>query len=460
MNEELSRLFPTLMRLLAGSSIATDLEKAKPCFGTADPVECVHEKRSKGDFASGLMTYHLCAALGMDQWFDPLVPHIEADLGKLSACVRRFDDLVGGFRRKLLNDKEFDDVVYEIAAAAMFGDILDGGRVALEEPLDESTKKNPDVTGAWSGRRTRAEVTVVHDDWPPRYSHEAQQVVESADVPGGYTATLNVPLTEKTDAGRIKTMIEKLFAARLTTERKVTVDGFEFSYRGNEFRSGSVKCPINYVEFHDLEFRSVQGVACERSTVTDVEESDLEERFPQPKGMVTTADLEKNPAAHCATPIGEKIYRTLERKMLKQCEPGAVNVIVLGQPMPPNDKGVDDALFGSGVALVPLLETSGSTTRETPAVFARTGLGPFTDLSRLEPDQAAALQGEVDRFKRVSAVLVLRLDGSYPLARVIRNPNADQPLSPQDCERLGQVALARAGRKCSRPQAGGDKGGE
>jgi hypothetical protein len=448
------------MRLLDGSSIMADLETATACFGTADPVDCFHEMRRKGGFASGLMTYHLCAALGKDQWYDPLVPHIEADLAKLSTCVGMFNDLVSAFRRKLLNDKEFDDVVYEIAAAAVFGDILDGGRLSLEEPLDKYTNKNPDVTGAWGGRRTRAEVTVMHDDWPPRYSQEAQQVVESADVPGGYTATLNVPLTEKTGAGRIKSMIEKLFAARLTSERKVTVDGFEFSYWDNEFRSGSVKCPISYVEFHNLDFRTVQGSACERSTVTDIEESDLEDRFPQPKGMVTTADLEKNPSAHCATPIGEKIYRTLERKMLKQCEPGAVNVIVLGQPMPPNDKGVDDALFGSGVALVPLLETSGSMTRETPAVYARTGLGPFTDLSRLEPDQAAALQSEVDRFKRVSAVLVLRLDGSYSLARVIRNPNADQPLSPQDCERLGQVALARAGRENSRPKTGGDKGGE
>ncbi len=457
MQEELRRLYPTLMRLLGGSRIAADLDKAQVCFREADPVECVHEKRLRGEFASGLLTYHLCAALGRDKWFDPLVPHIEADLAKLAASASRFDDLISAFRRKLLNDEEFDDVVYEIAAAAVFGDILDGGQISLEEPLDKSTKKNPDVTGAWGGRRTRAEVTVIHDDWPPRYSHEAQAVVESAAVPGGYTATLNVPLTEKTDAGRIKAMIEKLFAARLTTEKKVMVDGFEFSYRGNEFRSASVKCPISYIEFHDLDFRNVQGTACERSTVTDIEEVDLAERFPKPMGMVTTADLEKNPAAHCATPIWEKIYRTLERKMLKQCEKGAVNVIVLGQPKPPNDKGVDDALFGSGVALVPLLETSGSVKRETPAAFARTGLGPFTDLSRLKPEAAAALQGEVDRFRRVSAALVLRLDVSYPLARVVPNPNAERRLGPDDCERLRQAALARAGRTVSRPQGGGEK---
>jgi len=440
-------MYPMLMRLLAGSGIVADLEKAKACFGTADPVECVHEKQCKGEFASGLITYHLCAALGKDQWFDPLVPQIEADLVKLSACVGKFDNLVSAFRRKLLNDREFDDVVYEIAAAAVFGDIFDSGRISLEEPLDKSTKKNPDVTGACGGRRTRAEVTVIHDDWPPRYSQEAQQTVEAADVPAGYTATLNVPLTEKTDAGRIKAIIEKLFAARLTTERKVTVDGFEFSYRDNEFRSVSVKCPINYIEFHDFDFRNVQGSACERSTITDVEESDLEGRFPKPMGLVTSADLEKNPAAHCATSIGEKIYRTLERKMLKQCEKGAVNVIVLGQPKPSDDKGVNDALFGSGVALAPLPETSSSMTRETPTAYARTGLGPFTDLSKLKPAAAAALQGEVDRFKKVSAVLVLRLDLNYPLARVVPNPNAEQPLGPQDRESLGRIALERASRR-------------
>jgi len=246
-------------------------------------------------------------------------------------------------------------------------------------------------------------------------------------------------------------MIEKLFAARLTTERKVTVDGFDFSYRNNEFRCGSVRCPISYVEFHELEFRSVQGSVCERSTVTDIEASDLVDRFPQPRGMVTSADLEKNPLAHFATPIGEKIYRTIEKKLLKQCQRGSINVIVLGQLTPHNDKGVDDALFGSGVALIPLMETSGSIIKETPAVYARTGLGPFTDLSMLQPHDAAALQGEVDRFRRVSAILVLRLDMSYPLARVVPNPNADNPLSPQDCERLSHISLARAGRLISRP---------
>jgi len=189
------------MRLLDGSRIAADLDKVRECFRAVDPVECVHEKRVQGEFGSGLLTYHLCAALGRDEWFNPLVPQIEADLAKLAAKARRFDELISAFRRKLLNDEEFDDVVYEIAAAAVFTDILDGGSISLEEPLDQSTKKNPDVTGTWGGRRTRAEVTVIHDDWPPRYSHEAQRVVESADVPGGYMATLNVPLTEKTDAG-------------------------------------------------------------------------------------------------------------------------------------------------------------------------------------------------------------------------------------------------------------------
>ncbi len=451
MQEELRRLYPTLMRLLDGSGIASDLEAARECFREPEPVECVHERRVRGIFQSGLLTYYLCAALGKEGWFVPLVPQVETDLAILAAGAARFDDLVSAFRRKLLNDEEFDDVVYEIAAAAVFSGVLDGGTISLEEPLHKNTKKNPDVTGAWGGRRTRAEVTVIHDDWPPRYSHEAQEVVESANVPEGYSATLNVPLTEKTDAGRIKLMIEKLFAARLTTEKRVTVDGFEFSYRGNEFRCASAKCPISYLEFHELDFRNVQGAACERNTVTEVEGADLADRFPRPKGMVTTADLEKNSEAHFTTPIGEKIYRTLERKMLKQCEKGAVNVIVLGQPKPPNDKGVDDALFGSGVALVPLLETSGSMTRETAAVYARTGLGPFTDLSRLQPEAAAALQGEVDRFKMVSAVLVLRLDLSYPLARVILNPNAAQRLSAKESEHLQQTALARAGRSMKKP---------
>jgi hypothetical protein len=64
MKGSLNRLYPTLMRLLDGSRIAADLDKVRECFRAVDPVECVHEKRVQGEFGSGLLTYHLCAALG------------------------------------------------------------------------------------------------------------------------------------------------------------------------------------------------------------------------------------------------------------------------------------------------------------------------------------------------------------------------------------------------------------
>ena len=67
--------------------------------------------RVRGDFESGLLTYHLCAALGREEWFDPLVPQIEADLEKLAANVNRLDELISAFRRKLSNDNCNPDVM-------------------------------------------------------------------------------------------------------------------------------------------------------------------------------------------------------------------------------------------------------------------------------------------------------------------------------------------------------------
>jgi hypothetical protein len=314
MIEELRDLYPTLMRLVDTPSLMADLEKTKGCMGAAEPVDCIHEKRVKKAFHTGLLTYHLAAAWSREGWFDPLVPLIEADLKKLKPRVGKLDDLVAAFRRKLLNDAEFDDVVYEIAAATIFSDVFDGNGISLEEPLNTSTKKNPDVTGSWNGRRTRAEVTVVHDDWPPAYSQQAQEIIESASVPGGYTGTLNVPLTDRTDAVGIRRLIEELFAVRMTTAPTVNVDSYVFSHRDNEFRSNSIVCPIQYLEFYDSDFRDVQGSCVERSTITRLESSELNEQFPKPVGMKTTADLKKNPSAYSDSPIGEKIYRTLETK--------------------------------------------------------------------------------------------------------------------------------------------------
>ena len=102
-----------------------------------------------------------------------------------------------------MNDVQFDDVMYEIASAAIFSQILDAGTCKLEQPLDGSAI-NPDLTGQCQGTRTRVEVTRI-DDRPPQYVPEAETIIESAGHPRRVDLHLNVPLISKTEAEFIKT---------------------------------------------------------------------------------------------------------------------------------------------------------------------------------------------------------------------------------------------------------------
>ena len=412
---ELVTKYPTLMRLLDGPGFRKDLEKAMSYFNHSDPVESVHEASLRKEFTSGLLVYHLGAALGKDDWFAPVASLIEADLTKISSFVKDFDSIRSAYRDKLLNDAQFDDVRYEIASAAIFCDVLDGGSVSLEEPLLNS-KKNPDVTGIWKGQKTRVEVTVVHENWPPAISLEAYDIARSADVEGGYVASFNIPLANESDAKRAKKLIEQLFVERAEHPgQEVIWEGFTFKAKRDEFRCDSEASPLRYIEFHEFDFREIRGAAVTRSTITKDEAKDLQAEYPKPERVVTWEDLKKHPTAHKTTPIGQKIYQMLEEKMLKQCEPRSINVIVLGQPMRMNDNGVYDALLGSPFLLVSVPKPGQSDARPAETLLTRTGLGPFVPKKSVEdsdfpPEKKEAILGEIERFRIVSGVLILRID--------------------------------------------------
>ena len=94
-----------------------------------------------------------------------------------------------------MNDEQFDDVLYEIASAAIFSQLLDRETCKLEHPLAGSAV-NPDLTGEWQGERTRIEVKRVND-MPPRREPNALSIVESAEIPGGFDASSTCRLSRK-----------------------------------------------------------------------------------------------------------------------------------------------------------------------------------------------------------------------------------------------------------------------
>ncbi|MBN9120811.1 MAG: hypothetical protein J0I06_16955 [Planctomycetes bacterium] len=443
MIDRLRDRFPNLMGLLDGPRVAAEVELAAPCFREESPFDCITHLKTEGRIGSSLLTYHLLASLGEWGCFDPTVAQLELDLIRLASYLP-------------------DPVRYEIAAAAIACDVLEPGSLLLEEPIAGSDA-NPDVTGRWDGQRARMEVTVVHDDWPPSYSVAAEEEVKAASVPGGFQARLNIPLASVPAAKEARAFIERIHAEHPdqedTKRTQVLIGGFKFEKSGRDFYCWDARCPVGYVGFHGNDDREVQGSCFTRSTVTRYESDDLEAGFPTPPGVVVLGDAPRHPASHRSTPAGQKIYQILEGK-LRQCEPGAINVVVLGQPKAANDRGVDDALLGSPLALVRRADDGSAA--ETIAM--RTGAGPFVvppaiDLSQLPTErqewgrgQLEAVRLEAEKFTKLSGILVLRIEAGQPVARVILNPNAAVPITDPQAERLRDAATQRVGRVVENPR--------
>ncbi len=196
--------------------------------GEANAWDRFHDAADAGRFRSRFLLYHLLMSLRFEEAYDPTAELIERDLEKIVAAGISEIEMRAAFSSKLVNDSQFDDVMYEIASAAIFSQILDHRTCKLEQPLVGSAV-NPDLTGEWQGMRTRVEVKRV-DDMPPRYVPEARTIIESAEIPGGFDLHLNVPLISDTEAEFIKRMVERLHEHR-AIERgvQVRVEGFSCS---------------------------------------------------------------------------------------------------------------------------------------------------------------------------------------------------------------------------------------
>jgi hypothetical protein len=78
-------------------------------------------------------------------------------------------------------------------------------------------------------------------------------------------------------------------------------------------------------------------------------------------------------------------------------------------------------------------------------------MGPFTsaeavNASGLPDDQKQYITYEIEKFRRVSAVLLFRLKAGHGKAELILNPNAHMSIKPGDAERIRNTAVQRIER--------------
>lgn len=473
LKEKLSRQFPNLMKVLKGTTFSQDITKAEGFLASGDPVEAYKSALENQEFRSNNLAYSLFWGV-LTGYPLPLAVNMEADLAKITTCLGRSEEVGKAYRSKLVNDIQFDDVAYEIAATAIFCDLFDAGSLALEVPLSKDTKKNPDITGTWGGRRARTEVTVLHDDRRPRHDPACEREIKKASVEGGFIVDVNFPLTDVSLARRAKSMVEALaegYSAR--PGQDLAVDGFRFSAKQEQYRCDDPASPVRYIEFNEIEdCRIVQGTVFTRATMTTAEASQLEEDFPDPEvtyvqpqpedsefvikaGPIPIGRVYRAPnhgdqnffRTHERTPVGQTVFDKFVDKMLGQLESGAINVIVLGQPSRWNDRAVLDALVGSAFALVSYTQDGPMLKPDGPSAVHRTLTGPFVPeafVPGLPSHRQAATQHEIERFRKVSGILVLRIDSGRPLAELIVNPNAAVPIPTSEIEKLRVLAEARS----------------
>lgn len=449
---ELQRSLPRLMGVAASSTVIKDLEVAEACLTAEDPHCAIVEAGEQRKFRSRWLTYHLCASLRRG-WYDPRASLIERDLERLVVQGIPPTELRKAFEAKLLNDGQFDDVEYEIAAMAIFAQVFDAGSCKLEEPL-EGSAVNPDLTGQWGGKKARVEVMRI-DDMPARYDPRAREIIEEADVPCGFFARVNFPLTSTTYSPAARRMIEALYEHRdLPRGESVTVENFEFVSGRGSLHCANARSPLSYVEFTELDERDVQGAVTTTPSITASERSTLEAEHPQPEN-VTVMDARTRPLSFKPTSLGERIYNAVNTKK-RQCESGAINVVVLGLPTPMHsENSINDALLGSAVFRA-RLPGSGDEDGSPELYWTRTWIGPFTDVQSLNTgslpveeaaryaDRLAMIRTEAEMFEKVSAVLGIRLDGVRPLAVLRPNPNASEQLPAGAVAQVEQLAQRRA----------------
>jgi hypothetical protein len=431
-DKNLSRLYPSVNQLLIGTSFNTDWRNAVEIVneGSSEEAESAFIKacRAKQFKSNELMKCLGTPRLTSMSMGASLADSLDQDLAALIAATS-VEQVKGAFAKKLLNDAQFEDVRYEIGIAATSLGYFDVGTISFEQELTGS-KKNSDLCGRHLGRRCRIEVRVIHDDWPLRLSENFEDRLNGVEIPVGYSALLRNAVQFEDEVNAACKAIRSIYERR----NDVHEGGLEIEdwnvYPGDAAHKFVADGgPICDIEFHpyDMKLRMVEAPAGSRSTMDSNEWSEIRQR--NPKGVLTTADIKLDPRTHKTTPLSTVIWQRLDDKR-KQCEPGAVNIIALGIPLPAGARHVEDAVTGAVYASISVSEGKDR--------WCRTRSGPF-----VPSETSKDVEALVDPFRIVSAVWAIRLSETAPESRVFRNPNAGRPINCCSAKLLELLGTAR-----------------
>lgn len=444
-NDPIRQQFPRLCELLAGSPLDGDLDAAVDFAAEGEPS--LRAALEGGIFHQSELLWLLASAL------TPHLPRHEAESleGDLSAVIEAVGvgPARGAYRDKLLvNERDkLEDVRYELAVSARACAALDPGSVILEKPISDPSKdkrdwKNTDVFGTFNGQPVRIESTVLHETLPPAVSLDLDEIVRGADVTSTFRLVLKLPLRNDANALRVRALVELLHESHLRTGgADEEIDGIRFAWRRGAYHCDQATSPIDSISYMtDAEFVEARSLACDstddrREVVHAVSTRNLtpeyiREDYPNPPGVVTLADLPDSPRNQ---PVSTKIHQMLSRKLL-QCETGVINIIAFGTPYPMNDRDVEDAVRGVGLAMIARSRDDRGVYHAGEARFWREPRAPFVP-AHLLPSELDRRQF-IEPFRRMSAVWQVRL-GPYALSRVFANPNSTIPVSDELVTQFG-----------------------
>lgn len=449
MHEKVATRYPTLCQVLHGTSFAADVEEAVISCGGQDPQRALHKVTlaaigTKGGAAikSKRLSYYACCPC-FTKYAEDVVDGVEADLKTLIGRLP-IGQLVAAYKDKLLNDDQFEDVVCEITAAATLASILDEGTLSLETTL-AGKKSNTDVTGCLGGQKIRVEVTVVHDNWPPTLDATCREIVEAADVPVGYTVVLGSTTVTEATAREARDLIEELHGQSVASPAKdLRHAKFTFLLCGDDYVCSEKGTLISRLTFEDDPAVRLAAIpAASRSTMDKHERDQLQ----NPPGVVVFGGDSEN---HNDNPLSTRIWQRVDEKVRRQCEDGILNLVVLGQSKPWNDNSVHDALFGAPFASVGYIEDESGLRHPISSSLQHTLSGPFRPYADLPVDLSAEERELLLRlrssFARLSAVLMVRIGGSYATAKLHVNANAATPLAPGDATKIEKDFQTRCER--------------
>jgi len=410
---KICHLFPTVCRVLSDADFENDALRAERLSG---------DRLSKEIDAKGFCHTPLIDLLSeaiVPEWRREEAGATEIDLALIVAEIG-IDRTKTVFRDKLLSKSvnSIQDTLYEIFATAKACKVLDAGSLKLEHPLPES-KRNSDIFGTFHGQPVRIEVTVLHEGPLESIDCTFVEDLEGTSIASGFSIKMRKPLKSKVELDAAKAILRGLHDHHISCNGcDATIGEVVFRWSSGSYVSSTG--PIESVAFYPVE--SSRGAVREVTHSCDVRTTSpkfMREDYPNPQGVFDACDL-----LEPKDPLSKRIRDMIDGK-LGQLENGTINLVAFGNPLPQNERDLEDALFGAQFISQPFeADDNGNNKLLGDGRLLRAPRSPFQCGEASSEDEVANF---IEPFKILSGVWHIRL-GSWPLSEMQLNPNSLVPV--------------------------------